>query len=64
MPYVVRWVPRGPDMSVTCHSMADVLELTREIKASGRGMDLHVLRDDVEIDLDTLPSISSADVQK
>lgn len=64
MPYVVRWVPRGPDMSVTCHSMADVLELTREIKASGRGMELHVLRDDVEIDLDALPSTSAADAQK
>ncbi len=61
MPYVVRWVPRGPDMSVTCHTMADVIELTREIKASGRGLELHVLRDDVEIDVDSLPALASSE---
>ncbi len=64
MPYVVRWVPRGPDMSVTCHTMADVIELTREIKASGRGMELHVLRDDIEIDVDALPGLGVADTAK
>lgn len=61
MPYVVRWVPRGPDMSVTCHTMADVIELTREIKASGRSLDLHVLRDDVEIDVESLACAGSND---
>ena len=54
MPYVVRWVPRGPDMMVNCHTMADVIELTRELKTSGRGSEIHVLRDDVELDVDAL----------
>lgn len=61
MPYVVRWVPRGPDMTVNCRTMADVIELARELKSSGRGSEIHVMSDDVEIDVDALLGASRDD---
>ncbi len=56
MSYVVQWVPRGPNMSVACRTLADAIELAAELRATGHGGDLRVVKDDEELDIDAFIS--------
>ncbi|MFC7051718.1 hypothetical protein ACFQI3_03355 [Hansschlegelia quercus] len=54
MAYIVRWVPTGPEMIVSCPTPDDVLALADELIATGRSSDITVVKDGLEVDLASL----------
>ena len=59
MPYVVHWVPRGPDMTAACETMADLLELTSELTSSGRAIEMRITQGEQELDVDAVRAMAA-----
>lgn len=56
MAYIVRWVPTGPEMTVSCPTPDDVLALAEELMATGRSSGITIVKDGMVVDLAALKS--------